>query len=57
MPSNVITINNQIRYDVPDDKMEKLLKYLDAIGQRVTHENPLKDAWVSARGLVDNAKK
>ena len=45
MASNVITINNQIRYDVPDDKMEKLIKYLDAIGKKVNLDNPLKDAW------------
>lgn len=46
MPNNVITINNQIRYDVSDDKMEKLIKYLDAIGQKVNQEDPLKGAWV-----------
>ncbi len=36
MPNNVITINNQIRYDISDDKMKKLIKYLDAVGQKVS---------------------
>ena len=49
MASSAVTINNQIRYDVSDDKMEKLITYLDAIGQKVNQEDPLKGAWKFAK--------
>lgn len=39
MPSNLIVINNELEWEVPDSKMDEVIQVLDTLGEKVESED------------------
>ncbi len=38
MPTNIITINNSIKYEVPDSWMPPLIEYLEMVSEKTKED-------------------